>query len=499
MRMAPAPLLVTQRRSVTGAKTCVGSPVLCQLAPSLRGCLSGVTNCLDRVLRGDAIMRPWKFWLLTVLGAAVVSAVPGVGGGLAVAVLIAAFVMRTRGRPRRPAALSGPPPTLPGVKGTEVSVVGTGYYDGIDDLNEGADVAAELRRDHGNQHDPNAVAVWAGSPLQMTGFLPRELAAIVGPRMDTMRTQASRTVGHLRDGAVRVLVPTPLDEGLGRNAMGTSDAKLWPTMVSPWGRAAEYLEVEDEYKFRGQVASVFALSGVELGVNGSSLECQGALALSSADPDTIFVVVSGYTVGRLGHDDVRRYREQVAIADAAQTHIPVSMRLWARDDEGIIRSRASVQVCAPNLIQPPAKLPDGAYVVLPHGTKVQVTGEDAHLAELAAILAGRPEVAVVATLHEAPPVGRATKTRVEVRIEDQRVGALSPTMAEHFLPTVQAASAVGLLVVCRASVVGSSLKADVILDAAKSGDLTQEWIAENLSQRASDKSDWNGSAAKATT
>ncbi len=441
------------------------------------------------------MMRPGKFWLLTVVGAAMVSAVPGVGGGLALLVLVAAFVMRSRAgsESRRRVGLSDHRVALPSAQGTEVTVVGTGYHDGVDYLKQGVTVAAELRREKGNHYDTNAVAVWTGNPSQLTGYVPRELAAVLGPRMDATRTQMSRTVAQLGDGALKVLVPTPLDEGLGRSAMGTSDPRLWPSLWSPWGRATEYLEVEDEYQFRGQVASVFELGGVELDDDGSTLESVGVLASSLTDPSTVFVVTSGHTIGRLNPSDARRFRDQIAAADADQSHIPVSLRLWARDDEGIVRSRASIQVCTPDKIQPPENLPAIPHVILPHGSKVQVTGEEAHLNELAAMLAGRSEVAAVATLHEAPPVGRAAKTRVEVRIDDDRVGTLSPTMSEHFLPTIQAAAEEGLIVACRASVVGNLLKADVILDAAKSGDLTHEWITANVCRGSADESEMGGS------
>ena len=128
----------------------------------------------------------------------------------------------------------------------------------------------------------------------------------------------------------------------------------------------------------------------------------------------------------------------------------------------------------------------------------RVTGEDAHLNVLAALLAGRSVMPAVATLHEAPPVGRATKTRVEVRIGDEQVGALSPTMSEHFLPTVQAAADAGLVVACRASVMGNPLKVDVILDAARSGDLSHEWLAANVFRGASGESEMRGSGIAGT-
>ncbi len=432
------------------------------------------------------MMHPTKFWLLTVVGAAVVSAVPSVGGWLALIVLAGAFAMRRRSGNRL--AASGQLKALPSVQGTEVAVVGTSHYDGIDDVDDGDVVPAELRREHGNRFDLNAVGVWTGNPPQMTGYIPGELAVLVGPRMDASRTHTLRTIARFRDYSLMVLIPAPLNEGLGRKAMGASDPKLWTAVLSPWGRATEQLEIDDEYRFRGQVASVFALSGVELDNDGAELNLEGRIASSASDPNIIFLLVEGLTIGRLSDRDAKRYREQVAAADAAESHIPVSVRLWARDDDGIVRSRASISVPPPNLIQPPWPLPAVAHIVLPHGSKVQVTGEDAHLNELAAILAGRPEVPAVATLHELQPLGRAAKTRVEVRIDDQGVGTLSPAMSEHFLPTVRVAAEQGLVVACRASVVGNALKADVVLDVAKCGDLTREWIDAHVYGRTPDGS-----------
>jgi hypothetical protein len=41
----------------------------------------------------------------------------------------------------------------------------------------------ELRRDPGNEHDPNAIAVHSGDGDQV-GWVPRELAAELAPRLD---------------------------------------------------------------------------------------------------------------------------------------------------------------------------------------------------------------------------------------------------------------------------------------------------------------------------
>lgn len=59
------------------------------------------------------------------------------------------------------------------------------------------------------------------------------------------------------------------------------------------------------------------------------------------------------------------------------------------------------------------------------------------------------------------------------------------------LPIVRACAAANLLVVCKAMVQGNQLKADVVLDTTKSGDLSSEWIAAHVrapgSERAAER------------
>ena len=45
--------------------------------------------------------------------------------------------------------------------------------------------ALELRREPGNEHDPDAVAVWAGGA--QVGYVPRDLAAELAPELDAGR------------------------------------------------------------------------------------------------------------------------------------------------------------------------------------------------------------------------------------------------------------------------------------------------------------------------
>jgi hypothetical protein len=82
-----------------------------------------------------------------------------------------------------------------------------------DDAAPGAALA--LRRDPGNEHDPNAIAVDAPSGEQL-GWVPRELAAEIAPQLDTGRPWAAIVLREQRasprdprTGLTMLLAPAP--------------------------------------------------------------------------------------------------------------------------------------------------------------------------------------------------------------------------------------------------------------------------------------------------
>ncbi len=143
----------------------------------------------------------------------------------------------------------------------------------------------------------------------------------------------------------------------------------------------------------------------------------------------------------------------------------------------IVSSRRSARTVA----LPPLLLPSGPHVLLPQGQKIQVSKEGHHLDQLGEILVDAQVRHTTATLHRMPPASsRSTKERVQVRIEDTPVGELTPYMGEHFLPLIRVCDERGITVVCRASVKGNQLTADVVLDATKAVALGDDWIDEHV-------------------
>jgi hypothetical protein len=72
--------------------------------------------------------------------------------------------------------------------------------------------ALELRRDRDNEHDPNAIAVYAGG--EQVGWVPRALAAELAPRLDQGETWSAivlreqrRSPRDPRHGLTMLLAP----------------------------------------------------------------------------------------------------------------------------------------------------------------------------------------------------------------------------------------------------------------------------------------------------
>lgn len=260
--------------------------------------------------------------------------------------------------------------------------------------------------------------------------------------------------------------------------------RLWPDVLQPWGARNVEFEVDNEADHRSEIGSLYTDRGiwlVEDDDRGTTLQrIDGVLALTGVDTASkIAVVLDGKAVGHLSHETAALYREFVDEADAARTHIPLMARVWAvrRFDE--VRARITIWLPSPALVNPPVPL-EPHHVLLPSGSRLQVTGEENHMSVLAQILAGRSEAPAVAALHEEPPTGRAAKSRIAVRINDQNVGLLSHAMTDQFLPIVRGLAEQGQVAVSRATVVGNALKADVVLTVARGTELPHAWIEAHI-------------------
>lgn len=121
------------------------------------------------------------------------------------------------------------------------------------------------------------------------------------------------------------------------------------------------------------------------------------------------------------------------------------------------------------------------HVLYPHGSALQLQKEEDHQAVLQRYLSAHRECWAYGTLHEIQGgTEKAPKPLVEVRIDGERVGQLTPAMSAHFLPTMSALTQHGKTSAVKLLVKGSELKVEVVLFAARAHDLDPSWVREHV-------------------
>lgn len=251
--------------------------------------------------------------------------------------------------------------------------------------------------------------------------------------------------------------------------------------VEPWSPQTEQHEVAGEWFQRENVQLLFKpYGGVK--AEGSELEFTALLVPDSRnphDPNAVAVFVQGLHVGYLERDNAVRYAPTLAGMTAAGQVLVVRSRQWARSTGDQFYARVTLHLPHPDGINPRNSAPHGGRA-LAVGSAIQVTKEDAHMDVLAPLLAKYGAgTSLAATLYEVVEVRpRSTVEVVEVRIDGDRVGVLSPTQTSNLLPVVRHVEQRGRVPFCRASIRGNPLKADVTLYVRKAQDLSEEDLQE---------------------
>jgi collagen type III alpha len=88
---------------------------------------------------------------------------------------------------------------------------------------------------------------------------------------------------------------------------------------------------------------------------------------------------------------------------------------------------------------------------------------------------------VYGTLHAvSDTTTRKPKELVEIRVDDQRVGELTPAMSAEYIPIISQLDDRGRLTAVKLIVKGNQVKAEAVLHAAKAHQLDAAWISTNL-------------------
>ena len=203
------------------------------------------------------------------------------------------------------------------------------------------------------------------------------------------------------------------------------------------------------------------------------------------DANAVMVQINGQHVGYLEKEDAARYRPVIARVWDAGFVAATGARLWvsARDTYGSKKlkyvARATLALNEPHLLLPLNDPPTEDHSILPWGNGLQVTGEEHHQDVLSRYTTSLGDGVVLGTLRVIQGgTARAPKDIVEVRIDGERIGQLTPGSSQHFVPAIRHLRAEGRAVVAWVRIKGNAVAAQATLQATKAHELTAEWFAE---------------------
>jgi len=256
-------------------------------------------------------------------------------------------------------------------------------------------------------------------------------------------------------------------------------------------------EVSGESFHEREIRSLFAS---RLDESGAEIQTQASLIPepnNQFDPNAVMVLVAGNHVGYLPKEIAADYRK-VLLELQRQGFEPVTgCRVWAaiRDEfqgydkrgnpvfQKRVVARVSLVLDDWWMLVPANLPPSTAHAILPYGNAIQVHKEEEHQDSLRPYLRPQGETWVFAALHSmTDQTARTSKEVVEVLVDGQVVGQLTPAMSAEYLPVIKQLELQGLMTCARAIVKGNAIKADVVLHAKKANQLDSTWIATNISR-----------------
>ncbi|PPF40792.1 hypothetical protein [Rathayibacter sp. AY1A3] len=183
--------------------------------------------------------------------------------------------------------------------------------------------------------------------------------------------------------------------------------------------------------------------------------------------DAVSVRAGGRVLGYLPNASAHRAALDRVVASGAVPVTTARLRV-ERGEEGL-RAVLRVALVAPELLVPLNEPPVERHSILPWSRGLPVLREDEHFARLSTVVPASGRGLLLVTLHPAGDL-------VELRLDGERVGELSPTLSADFTPTLRHLASLGLTAAAYASLRGSPLKVELTLQAAKAAELPAEWV-----------------------
>ena len=238
--------------------------------------------------------------------------------------------------------------------------------------------------------------------------------------------------------------------------------------VEAWSPRTQQYEVAGEW-YRAESLRALFNRHAKVSDAGAEIRLEAVLVPDPSNPfdnRAVAVFVDGFHVGYMERSDAATYHSAIASLPGGELIVP--SRQWLRGTAHDTWARVTLSLPRPGDLGCPNSLDENCVILAP-GSTIQVTREDQHMEHLAALLSRFGSESVVAASLRAVVEQRPRSTIevVAVDIDGHQVGVLSPTQTANFLPLVRRAESEGRSVICRASLRGNSLKADVALHARK--------------------------------
>jgi len=340
-----------------------------------------------------------------------------------------------------------------------------------------------------------AFFIWAWSRNATTG---RKAGAAKTPTHKERSTRTSHKPASAEiESPMRAEIDRAVQRDSGRVAVSPDLRRVRPNVSedhfpSPpaggggeaWSPRTQQLEVAGEWYRADNLRTLFSRHA-KVSESGAEIRLPAVLVPDPAnphDPSAVAVFVDGLHVGYMERPDATRYHRHIAALSGGE--LVVTSRQWLRASDDDTWARVTLSLPLPEHLQCPNPW-DSDCVSLPPGSTVQVTKEEDFMEHLVGLLDKYGSDTVVAaslrSVTEQRP--RSIVELVAVDIDGEQVGVLTPAQTANFLPLVRRAEEEGRTVVCRASLRGNTLKADVALHARKAHGLDESELQQLFARR----------------
>ena len=199
------------------------------------------------------------------------------------------------------------------------------------------------------------------------------------------------------------------------------------------------------------------------------------------DSGAISVRLDGHCVGYIPAESSADFHPVLTRFISSGIVPTVRTRIWGvrrfvqsrNQDE--LKSAIRVALRSAEDILPSNSIPVEPHFLIPLGRSIQVTGEQEHLDVLAKYVQPVGSSRIVVTLHPIAGKSKIPSTVLEVQLDGQKIGQLTPAMSAVLMPMVDEARNHNRTTAAWATLSGSRLAAEVVLKIERADEVPETW------------------------